>query len=86
MEPYLTVEEVAGILKISVQTIRRYVLRKEIPYRKIGRAVRFRQSEIEWWIEHRNELRAFDRQKNHDDCVLFCDLEEAELAEAGLEA
>ena len=51
METYLTIEELAAHLKLAVQTIRRYVLNKEIPYRKIKKVVRFRLSEIEAWIE-----------------------------------
>ena len=55
METYLTVIEVAAILKLSIQTIRRYVLKKEIPYHKVGRAVRFKRSELDWWVEYREE-------------------------------
>ena len=55
METYLTVLEVAAVLKLSIQTIRRYVLKKEIPYHKVGRAVRFKRSEIDWWVEYREE-------------------------------
>jgi excisionase family DNA binding protein len=54
MEMYLTVEDVAAVLKLSVQTIRRYVLKKEIPYHKIIKAVRFKPSEIEKWVERKN--------------------------------
>jgi len=51
MEGYLNIEELAAMLKISEQTIRRYVLNKTIPFHKIGKAVRFRPSEIEKWID-----------------------------------
>jgi len=51
MEVYLTIEELAAMLKLSEQTIRRYVLNKTVPYRKIKKAVRFRLSEIEKWID-----------------------------------
>ena len=51
MEVYLTIEELAVMLKLSEQTIRRYVLNKTVPYRKIKKAVRFRLSEIEKWID-----------------------------------
>ena len=51
MEIYLTIEELAAMLKLSEQTIRRYVLNKTVPYRKIKKAVRFRLSEIEKWID-----------------------------------
>jgi len=54
----MTVEEVAAHLKLSVQTIRRYVHKDEIPYHKINRAVRFKPSEIESWVERRKELNA----------------------------
>ena len=79
METYLTVEEVAAVLKLSVQTIRRYVLKREIPYHKINRAVRFKPSEIEWWVEHRDELKAFGKGEKLD-CVLFSDLEAGEMS------
>jgi excisionase family DNA binding protein len=51
METYLTVDELAATVKLSQQTIRRYVLRQEIPYHKIKKAVRFRPAEIERWID-----------------------------------
>jgi excisionase family DNA binding protein len=51
MEIYLTIAELAGMVKLSGQTIRRYVLNKTIPYHKIHKAVRFRLSEIETWID-----------------------------------
>jgi excisionase family DNA binding protein len=44
--------ELAAALKLTEQTIQRYVLRKEIPYHKIMRAVRFRPSEINQWIDN----------------------------------
>ena len=51
MEAYLTVCELAGVLKLQEQTIRRYIARREIPFCKIKRAVRFRPSQIEKWID-----------------------------------
>jgi excisionase family DNA binding protein len=50
MEVYLTTKELAVMLKLSEQTIRRYVLNRVIPFRKIKTSVRFRLSEIEKWI------------------------------------
>ena len=52
METYLTIEELAGHLKLAAQTIRRYVLNREIPFHKIRKVVRFRLSEIERWIDN----------------------------------
>ena len=47
----MTIEELAGYLKIAEQTIRRWVLNREIPYHKIHKAIRFRLSEIEKWVD-----------------------------------
>jgi len=48
----MTAEDVALFLKISVSTIRRFTMNKEIPYHKINRAVRFKKSEIERWVDN----------------------------------
>jgi excisionase family DNA binding protein len=53
VDSYLTVNDVALFLKLSVQTIRRYTMLKEIPFVKINRAVRYKKSEIEAWVENR---------------------------------
>jgi len=50
---YLTVREVAAIVRLSIPTIRRYTMNKEIPFHKINRAVRYKKSEIEEWVEKR---------------------------------
>ena len=51
METYLTIEELAEYLKLAEQTIRRWVLNREIPFHKIKKVIRFRVSEIEKWID-----------------------------------
>jgi excisionase family DNA binding protein len=51
VETYLTIEELATYLKLAEQTVRRWVLNREIPFHKIHKAVRFRLSEIEKWID-----------------------------------
>ena len=53
MEAYLTANDVALMVQLSKQTIRRYTMKKEIPFHKIGRAVRYKKSEIEVWVEKR---------------------------------
>ena len=57
METYWKVNEVAAALQISAQTVYRYVANGEIPFHKLNRAVRFKPSEIENWIESRIESR-----------------------------
>jgi excisionase family DNA binding protein len=55
METYLTVRELAGKVRLTEQTIYRYVMKGAIPFHKIKRAVRFRPSEIEVWIAERQK-------------------------------
>lgn len=52
METYLTIEGLAEHLKLAEQTIRRWVLNREIPFCKIKKVIRFRVSEIEKWIDN----------------------------------
>ena len=52
-ETLLNVGQVALMLGLSVATIRKWVLIRYIPYRKIGRAVRFSASEIQEWAKSR---------------------------------
>ena len=52
MEIYLTIEGLAEYLKLAEQTIRRWVLNREIPFCKIRKVIRFRVSEIEKWIDN----------------------------------
>ena len=52
MEIYLTIEGLAEYLKLAEQTIRRWVLNREIPFCKIKKVIRFRVSEIEKWIDN----------------------------------
>nr|AGS51551.1 hypothetical protein [uncultured bacterium contig00004] len=52
METYLTIEGLAAHLKLAEQTIRRWVLNREIPFCKIRKVIRFRLSEIERWVDN----------------------------------
>ena len=47
----LTVEDVARVTGWKEATIRQKCWRKELPYYKLGRSVRFKESEIERLIE-----------------------------------
>jgi len=67
METYWKVNEVAAALQISAQTVYRYVANGEIPFHKLNRAVRFKPSEIESWIESRMPGATAARNKNLDD-------------------
>ena len=52
MEAYLTIEELAQYLKVAEQTIRRWVLNREVPFCKIKKVIRFRITEIEKWVDN----------------------------------
>ena len=54
METFWKAEDVAAAVKVSVQTIYRYVAQGTIPFHKINRAVRFKPSEIEKWLESKS--------------------------------
>jgi excisionase family DNA binding protein len=81
-ETYMTVEEVAEYLKLANQTIRKFVLKKTIPYRKVQKSVRFRLSEIEKWVDQGGgNCRDFPVDVREGD--LFADLGDGETAGAG---
>jgi len=52
METYMTIEELAKYLKIAEQTIWGWVRNRDMPFHKIKKSIRFRLSEIEWWIDN----------------------------------
>jgi PTS system nitrogen regulatory IIA component len=78
VETYLTIEELAHYLKVAEQTIRRWVLNREIPFCKIKKVIRFRLSEIEKWVDKggASSVAKSDKDTSGD---LF---EETETAEA----
>jgi excisionase family DNA binding protein len=43
----ITKDELAAFLRVSDRTVDNYVIRRVIPYLKIGRAVRFRLADVE---------------------------------------
>ncbi len=45
-EKFVTTDELAEYLKVSVHAIRKWRRQKKIPYHKIGRSLRFRVSEV----------------------------------------
>ena len=55
-EIFLDAGQVAQYLKLSIATIRKWVLIKFIPYKKIGRAVRFSAAEIQEWMETKSHV------------------------------
>lgn len=47
----LTAEQVCDKLKISQRTLRKWTSQRQIPHVKLGRAVRFKESDIDAFIQ-----------------------------------
>jgi excisionase family DNA binding protein len=54
MQMFLNAAQTAEMLGLSTATIRKWVLAGFIPYKKIGRAVRFSVAEIRDWAMSKN--------------------------------
>lgn len=57
---FVTVKEVAAMLRVSPRTIRDWVYRGTIPFRKINGALRFNLAELENWLGEQK----YDDHKN----------------------
>jgi len=53
METYMTANDVAAFIKLSLTSVRRLTMNKEIPCYKINRSVRYKLNEIELWLENK---------------------------------
>lgn len=47
----LSIEEASSFLSIKVSRLRTAVFRKEIPFVKIGRLVRFKTDDLDKWVQ-----------------------------------
>lgn len=48
---FMTPEEVADLLKVSIYTVRRWINQQSIPAYKVGRGWRIGKGEFERWLE-----------------------------------
>lgn len=55
MKQLLTAEDVAKILQVNTQTVYQLKARHQIPFVKIGGAVRFDEEQIQKWIESKRK-------------------------------
>lgn len=62
-KPYLTVEAVADLLDVSVETVRGYINRKKnrLPAFKVGREWRIRRTDLDKWVEENMNIRDDNR-------------------------
>lgn len=68
MEKFIKANEVAEIVGVSLTTIRRLTMNKEIPCYKFDRAVRYKPDEIASWMELRKQAveEKSDKSSLHD--------------------
>ena len=50
-EKWVSLEEIAEHLGISKDTIRSWIKKDVIPYRRIGKLYKFRISEVDAWVD-----------------------------------
>jgi excisionase family DNA binding protein len=51
----LDIHQAAKLLNVKVSRLRTAILRKEIPFFKVGRLVRFHKDDLDRWIEKLRE-------------------------------
>ena len=51
VERWVSLEDIAGHLDGSKDTIRAWIKKGTIPYHKVGRQYKFRVSEVDAWVE-----------------------------------
>jgi excisionase family DNA binding protein len=56
---FITIEQLSQWTQVPVKTIRDWVYKRQIPFKKVGRLVRFQKSEIELWIKKGNDPNAY---------------------------
>jgi len=50
-QSFLTPQEMAGYLKVSLKTIYRMVESRAIPFYKVGHSLRFKKADVEKYLE-----------------------------------
>jgi len=55
MQKLLTAEEMAEVLQVKLSTIYKWTHEGFVPHLKLGKFVRFRESEVLAWLEKRSE-------------------------------
>jgi len=52
---FLTIQQVASLLNVKESLLRSLVFKKQIPYHKIGRLLRFSEMEILNWVDSKKQ-------------------------------
>lgn len=62
-DDFLTVNEVAELLKVSDKTVRRLATRGELPSFRVGAQLRFRRTDIDTWVDAQQGQGAYRQRK-----------------------
>lgn len=54
IEPWFSVEDVAGHLRVSKETVYRWLEKGKIPAHRLGKQWRFKASEVDDWLKSGN--------------------------------
>lgn len=57
-EMFLTPQEVADTLKVSIFTVRRWIGQKELPAYKVGRGWRIARADFDNWLQEKRRISA----------------------------
>jgi excisionase family DNA binding protein len=52
-ENLISVDDLAGMLRLAPQTIRNWVAQRKLPYIRVGRRTMFRRKSIEAWLDRK---------------------------------
>jgi len=50
-QSFLTPQEVSGLLRVSTQTVRRWIKEGRLPAYKVGRAWRIKEDDLNRWLD-----------------------------------
>lgn len=53
-QPLHTIESLSKFLSVPVPTIRDWIYKRQIPFRKLGRLIRFHPLDIQKWLNERS--------------------------------
>jgi excisionase family DNA binding protein len=63
MEKLLKIKDVAEVLGINPHSVYRLIYQREIPFVKLGRNIRFKESQISSWINKGSHDNITDRKR-----------------------
>lgn len=63
VEPLASMSEIAAYLNVTPETVRKYIKTQNLPASKLGKAWKFKISEVEEWVEERSEGGKHDHEQ-----------------------